>query len=79
MIPKDFLRDLFDVAVTVADPMQSLAKALPPKPEGRVVVIGAGKASARMAEAAGAPGGPCEGLVIIPHGDARSFQRIEIV
>ena len=49
--PISFLRALFDRAVEVADPMRSLAPFLPPKPEGRVVVIGAGKASARMAEA----------------------------
>ena len=50
--PETTLRRLFDRAVAVADPMQSLAAHLPPKPTGRVVVIGAGKASARMAEAA---------------------------
>lgn len=79
MKPSDFLRGLFDVAVKVADPMQSLAAALPPKPEGRVVVIGAGKASARMAEAVEAEWGPCEGLVITRYGYARECQGIEIV
>ncbi len=79
MIPKDFLRDLFDKAVAVADPMQSLAAALPPRPEGRVLVIGAGKASARMAEAVEAEWGPCEGLVITRYGYARGCQGIEIV
>lgn len=59
--------------------MQSLARALPPKPEGRVVVIGAGKASARMAEAVEAEWGPCEGLVITRYGYARACQGIEIV
>lgn len=75
----DLLRGLFDKAVEVADPMQSLASALPPKPEGRVVVIGAGKASARMAEAVEAEWGPCEGLVITRYGYARACQGIEIV
>lgn len=79
MKPKEFLRDLFDCAVRVADPMQSLASALPPKPEGRVVVIGAGKASARMAEAVEAEWGPCEGLVITRYGYGRPCQGIEIV
>lgn len=74
-----FLRGLFDVAVRVADPMQSLAPYLPPKPEGRVVVIGAGKASARMAEAVEAEWGPCEGLVITRYGYGRACQGIEIV
>jgi hydroxypyruvate reductase len=58
MSPDLLLRVLFDRAVAVADPMQSLAKALPPKPSGRVLVIGAGKASARMAEAVEAAWGP---------------------
>ena len=77
--PITFLRALFDRAVEVADPMRSLAPFLPPKPEGRVVVIGAGKASARMAEAVEAEWGPCEGLVITRYGYARPCQGIEIV
>jgi hydroxypyruvate reductase len=55
---------MFDRAVQVADPMRSLAAHLPARPAGRVVVVGAGKASARMAEAVEAAWGPCEGLVI---------------
>jgi hydroxypyruvate reductase len=34
--PETFLRALFARAVAVADPMQSLAGHLPPRPEGRV-------------------------------------------
>lgn len=79
MTPDEFLRDLFDVAVQVADPMQTLAGALPPRPSGRVVVIGAGKASARMAEAVEAEWGPCAGLVITRYGYGRPCQGIEIV
>lgn len=81
--PLDALRALFDRAVAVADPMRSLAAHLPPRPQkrpgGRVVVIGAGKASARMAEAVEAAWGPCEGLVITRYGYARPCQGIEIV
>lgn len=77
--PETFLRRLFDRAVEVADPMRSLAAHLPPKPAGRVVVIGAGKASARMAEAVEAEWGPCEGLVITRYGYARPCAGIEIV
>ncbi len=77
--PIPFLRRLFDRAVEVADPMQSLAHALPERPEGRLVVIGAGKASARMAEAVEAVYGPCEGLVITRYGYARPCKGIEIV
>ena len=79
MTPAALLRAMFDRAVAVADPMQSLAASLPPRPAGRVVVIGAGKASARMAEAVEAAWGPCEGLVITRYGYARPCQGIEIV
>lgn len=77
--PDRFLRQLFDRAVEVADPMRSLKAFLPPKPEGRVIVVGAGKASARMAEAVEAEWGPCEGLVITRYGYGRPCRGIEIV
>ncbi len=80
MTPQELLRALFDRAVAVADPMESLAGFLPPRPTGgRVVVVGAGKASARMAEAVEAAWGPCEGLVITRYGHARPTRGIEIV
>ncbi len=74
-----FLKMLFDRAVEVADPMRCVPAALPPKPSGRVVVIGAGKASARMAEAVESVWGDCEGLVITRDGYARPCRGIEIV
>ena len=77
--PRGFLQDLFERAVEVADPMRSLAAHLPEKPAGRVVVVGAGKASARMAEAVEAAWGPCEGLVITRYGYGRPCAGIEIV
>lgn len=77
--PSRLLRALFDRAVEVADPMRSLAGHLPPRPAGRVIVIGAGKASARMAEAVEAAWGPCDGLVITRYGYARPCRGIEIV
>lgn len=77
--PLLFLRALFDRAVEVADPMRSLAAVLPERPQGRLVVLGAGKASARMAEAVEAEYGPCEGLVITRYGYGRPCQGIEIV
>ncbi len=77
--PEAFLRRLFDRAVEVADPMRSLSAFLPEKPAGRVVVVGAGKASARMAEAVEATWGACEGLVITRYGYGRPCRGIEIV
>jgi glycerate 2-kinase len=77
--PGAVLRALFDRAVEVADPMRSLGRHLPPRPPGRVLVVGAGKASARMAEAVEAAWGPCEGLVITRYGHARPCRGIEVV
>ncbi|PVA05282.1 glycerate kinase type-2 family protein [Thalassorhabdomicrobium marinisediminis] len=77
--PGAFLRDLFDVALARADPMQCVPPALPPRPAGRVVVLGAGKASARMAEAVESVWGPCEGLVITRYGYGRPCHGVEIV
>lgn len=77
--PRDFLRSLFDRAVEVADPMRNLARYLPQRPKGRVIVVGAGKASARMAEAVEAEWGPCEGLVITRDGYACPTKQIEII
>ena len=77
--PRAFLVDLFRLAVDVADPMRVVPPHLPPRPKGRLIVIGAGKASARMAEAVEAHYGPCEGLVITRYGYARPCRGIEIV
>ncbi|MBO9396738.1 glycerate kinase [Shimia sp. R9_2] len=76
--PNDFLRALFAKAVAVADPMAALPDALPSKPSGRLIVVGAGKASARMAEALEAAWGPCEGLVITRYGYERPCAGIRI-
>ncbi|MDJ1017830.1 MAG: glycerate kinase [Paracoccaceae bacterium] len=77
--PRAFLRSLFDEAVRVADPMRVVPAVLPDRPEGRFVVLGAGKASARMAEAVEATWGPCEGLVITRYGYGRPTKGIDIV
>lgn len=76
--PQAFLTGLFETAVAVADPMQVVAGHLPARPKGRFLVIGAGKASARMAEAVEAAFGPCEGLVITRYGYGRPCKGIEI-
>ncbi|WOI56447.1 glycerate kinase [Palleronia sp. LCG004] len=77
--PKTFLTDLFKTAVARADPMEVVPAHLPPRPDGRLIVIGAGKASARMAEAAEAYYGPCDGLVVTRYGYGRPCEKIEIV
>ena len=77
--PRAFLLDLFRVAVALADPMLVVPPHLPERPAGRLVVIGAGKASARMAQAVEGRFGPCEGLVVTRYGHARPTRGIEIV
>lgn len=65
------LRELFDAGVRAADPLSVLAAHLPEPPRtGRVVVVGAGKAAAKMALAVERawPDVPLTGLVIAPHG-----------
>lgn len=76
---RGFLRSLFDAAVATADPMRVVAPHLPARPAGRLLVIGAGKASARMAEAVEDHYGPCDGLVITRYGYSRPCDGIEIV
>ena len=76
--PGAFLRALFTLAVAAADPMRVIPRHLPQRPQGRVVVVGAGKASARMAEAVEEVWGPCTGLVVTRDGYARPCAGIEI-
>ncbi|PVE23091.1 glycerate kinase [Microvirga sp. KLBC 81] len=77
------LRALFDAALAAALPDGKFDERLPSKPKGRTIVLGAGKASARMAatfeEAWAKAGGTCEGLVVTRYGHAVPTRAIEIV
>ena len=67
--PRDLLRDMFDAAIAQAQPSRQIPLNLPPPPSGRLIVIGAGKASAAMARAfETAWPGPLSGLVVTRHG-----------
>lgn len=77
--PREFLSRLFQTAIATADPIKVIAPHLPPAPTGRLIVIGAGKASARMAEAVEAHYGKCEGLVITRYGYERPTAGIKIL
>jgi len=77
------LRRLFDAAIEAAQPAHNVPPYLP-RPEqsgaGRLVVIGAGKASAAMAQAVEAHWpGELSGLVVTRYGYAVACRRIEIV
>lgn len=73
------LNDMFAAALKAADPFHAIPPMLPERPRGRTVVLGAGKASARMAQAVEAAWGPCEGLVIVPHGASLPTEGIELI
>lgn len=71
---------MFRAAVAAADPAVIVARHLPPRPQGRVVVLGAGKAAASMARAVEAAWpGPLEGLVVTRYGHGLPCRSIEVV
>ena len=79
--PRVFLRRLFEAAVSAAQPEVCVDSGLPDPPNaGRIVVVGAGKASAAMARAVERIWSrPLEGLVITRYGHAVPCEQIEIV
>jgi glycerate 2-kinase len=78
--PRALLRRMFDAAIEAAQPLHCVPPHLPAAPRGRTLVIGAGKASAAMAQALEAHWpGALEGLVVTRYGYAVPCQRIEIV
>lgn len=74
------LHSMFASAIAAAQPAHCIPPYLPPPPKGRLVVIGAGKASAEMARAVAQHWtGPLEGLVVTRYGYAVPCRHIEIV
>ena len=75
----ELLRRMFAAAIEAAQPVHCIPPHLPVPPRGRLVVIGAGKASAEMARVVEAHWpGPLEGLVVTRYGYAVPCERIEI-
>ena len=81
--PSQLLRRMFDAAVASAQPSHCVPPHLPTPQSlgsGRLIVIGAGKASAAMARAVeDAWQGPLSGLVVTRYGYGVPCERIEIV
>jgi hydroxypyruvate reductase len=78
--PRAFLRRLLDAALAAADPAKALPPHLPPLPKGRTIVVGGGKAAAKMAKAVEDHWpGPLSGLVVTRYGHAVPCRRIEVV
>jgi len=71
---------MFDAAIKSAQPAACLPHYLPSQPNGRTLVIGAGKASAAMAKTVEDHwSGPLTGLVVTRYGYALPCERIEII
>lgn len=80
MTPRALLEQLFAAAIAAAQPALRIPAFLPEPPRGRLLVIGAGKAAAAMAQAVERHWpGELSGLVVTRYGHAVPCQRIEIV
>jgi glycerate 2-kinase len=80
--PRAFLEALFRSTIAAAQPRLCVPPHLPALPKGRLIVVGAGKASAAMAAATEAhygAAGRIEGLVVTRDGHGVPCSRIEIV
>jgi glycerate 2-kinase len=77
---RGFLQSLFNVAVEAAQPSRVLRPFLPAAPEGRTLVLGAGKASVAMAQVVDANWpGDLSGLVVTPKGQLSDCGRIGVL
>ncbi len=81
--PRELLQQMFAAAIAAAQPALCIPRNLPSAtelPGGRLIVIGAGKASAEMArQVEDHWPGPLTGLVVTRYGYAVPCQRIEIL
>ncbi len=82
MLPADriLLTNLFEAAVAAADPELALKAALPDRPRGRTVVVGAGKGAAQLAAAFERLwDGPLQGVVVTRYGYACPTRTIRVI
>ncbi|MGE3148594.1 MAG: glycerate kinase [Pseudorhodoplanes sp.] len=80
------LKRLFETAVAAAHPAECLPPHLPPPPEGKLILLAAGKAAGAMAETAeahyreaGVAPDRLTGLAVTRHGYARPTQNIPVI
>jgi hydroxypyruvate reductase len=77
---RGLLRRLFDLAVATARPEICVPQYLPPAPAGRLIVTGAGKAAAAMAQALEANwDGPIFGSVVTRHGYSLPTRHVQVL
>lgn len=80
MTAREKLLCIMDAALIAADPTRRLVDCLPERPKGRTIVVGAGKASAKMAQAfEQCWQGDISGIVITRYGHAVPCMGIDIV
>ena len=76
------LLDSYTTAIQAADPLQIISPHLPSPPKGRTLVVGAGKAAAKMALAVEFywPAlAPLDGIVMTRHGHSLPTNRIQVI
>lgn len=77
---RDFLKDMFFETLKAVKGVEGLAKSLPPKPKGKVCVLGAGKGAALMAKTVEDNiEGDVTGLVVTRYGHKIETSKIEVV
>jgi len=82
MSPRDLLLGSFQAALAAADPLKIIPQHLPDPPQGRTLVVGAGKAAAAMAlavERSWPAGTPLDGLVITRYQHGLLTSRITVI
>src|SRR4051812_31763186 len=84
--PRDLLEELFRTAIAAVHPASCLVPHLPSPPEGRLILLAAGKAAGSMTEvaekhylSAGFPPERLDGLAVTRHGYARPTRRVQVV
>jgi glycerate 2-kinase len=81
--PRTLLRAAFRAAVAAADPEEAISAHLPDPPDGRVVVVGAGKAAAAMAAAVEGryldAGATVEGVVVTRYGHSGPTRAVRVL
>jgi hydroxypyruvate reductase len=82
MAPRDLLLESFRAALSAADPIKIVPRHLPKPPQGRTLVVGAGKAAASMAlavEQNWPAGAALDGLVITRYRHGLLTNRITVI
>ena len=79
-VQTQLMRAMFDAAVKTAMPANCIPAHMPKPPKGLTIVVGAGKASAAMAQVFEQNwNAPLEGLVVTRYGHGAVCKKIEIV